>query len=78
MDIVCIKSSQNRYFVGQRLFELPELLSPWYVLEGFSLSHEEPLTEELFSRDILERVGKGFDFLLPYYRYFSALRAEGD
>ena len=25
MDIVCIKSSQNRYFIGQRLFELPEL-----------------------------------------------------
>ena len=25
MDIVCVKSSQNKYFVGQRLFELPEL-----------------------------------------------------
>ena len=25
MDIVCVKSTQNRYFVGARLFELPEL-----------------------------------------------------
>lgn len=25
MDIVCIRSTQNRYFVGNRLFELPEL-----------------------------------------------------
>lgn len=25
MDIICIRSSQNRYFVGERLFELPEL-----------------------------------------------------
>ena len=25
MDIVCVKSAQNRYFVGERLFELPEL-----------------------------------------------------
>lgn len=25
MDIICIKSTQNRYFIGQRLFELPEL-----------------------------------------------------
>ncbi|USF25271.1 hypothetical protein N510_000182 [Firmicutes bacterium ASF500] len=25
MDIVCVKSTQNRYFVGSRLFELPEL-----------------------------------------------------
>lgn len=25
MDIICLKSRQNRYFVGERLFELPEL-----------------------------------------------------
>ena len=25
IDIVCIKSTQNRYFIGSRLFELPEL-----------------------------------------------------
>ena len=25
MDIICIRSTQNRYFVGERLFELPEL-----------------------------------------------------
>ena len=25
MDIVCVKSTQNQYFVGERLFELPEL-----------------------------------------------------
>ena len=25
MDIVCVKSTQNHYFVGTRLFELPEL-----------------------------------------------------
>lgn len=25
MDIVCMRSTQNRYFVGDRLFELPEL-----------------------------------------------------
>ena len=25
IDIVCVKSSPNRYFIGQRSFELPEL-----------------------------------------------------
>lgn len=25
VDVVCVKSTQNRYFVGSRLFELPEL-----------------------------------------------------
>ena len=25
LDVICIKSTQNRYFVGSRLLELPEL-----------------------------------------------------
>ena len=25
VDIICIKSTQNRYFIGSRLLELPEL-----------------------------------------------------
>ena len=25
LDIICIKSTQNRYFIGSRLLELPEL-----------------------------------------------------
>ena len=52
-----------------------ELLAPWYVLKGFSLSHDEALTEELFSRDILAQVAAGYDFLLPFYRYFTDLCA---
>ena len=27
LDIICIKSTQNRYFIGSRLLELPELLT---------------------------------------------------
>lgn len=25
VDIICIKSTQNRYFIGSRLFQVPEL-----------------------------------------------------
>ena len=32
------------------------LLEPWYRKKNFSIVHEEPLTEELFSRDIAERL----------------------
>ena len=54
------------------------MLEPWYRLKNFSIAHEEPLTEELFSRDIAERLKKGYDFLLPYYRYFVTLDGDAD
>ena len=44
----------------------------------FSIGHEEKLTEELFSRDIVEHLKRGFEFLLPYYDYFLTLDAEPD
>ena len=55
----------------------PEL-EPWYRKKNFSIVHEEPLTEELFSRAIAERLKAGYDFLLPYYRYFVTLDGDAD
>ena len=54
------------------------LLEPWYRMKSFSICHEEKLTEELFSRDIVERLKKGFAFLLPYYDYFFTLEGDPD
>ena len=47
-------------------------------MKSFSICHEEKLTEELFSREIVERLKKGFDFLLPYYDYFATLEGDPD
>ena len=55
-----------------------EALAPWYTKKNFSLTHEEPLSEELFSRDIVKRLQKGYDFLLPFYRYFVTLDGDPD
>ena len=55
-----------------------ELLAPWYQAKSFSLCHEDKLTEELFSRDVVDRVKKGYEFLLPYYDYFAALDGDPD
>lgn len=55
-----------------------EILEPWYRAKYFSIGHEEKLTEELFSRDIVDRLKQGFEFLLPYYDYFLTLDAEPD
>lgn len=53
-----------------------ELLAPWFRLRNFTFIHEEALTEELFSRALLERLKEGYDFLLPWYRYLATLSGE--
>jgi len=55
-----------------------ELLAPWYQAKYFSIGHEEKLTEELFSREIVDHLKRGFEFLLPYYDYFLTLDSEPD
>ena len=54
------------------------LLEPWYRKKNYSIGHSDKLTDELFSRDIAERLCRGCDFLLPYYRYFSTLDGDPD
>ena len=52
------------------------LLEPWYQLRNVAISHEEKLGEEVFSRAIVERLQKGYTFLLPYYTYFQSLQGD--
>lgn len=54
------------------------LLEPWYRKKSYSIGHEEPLNDALFSREIVNRLERGYDFLLPYYRYFATLDADAD
>ena len=51
-------------------------LEPWFRARSFTMIHQDKLTEELFSRDVVERVKTGWKFLLPYYDYFVTL--DGD
>ena len=55
-----------------------ELLAPWYRAKSFSICHEDKLTEELFCRDVVDRLKQGFTFLLPYYDYFVTLDGDPD
>ena len=52
-----------------------EILEPWYRAKYFSIGHEEKLTDDLFS---VERLKKGYEFLLPYYDYFLTLSGEAE
>ena len=53
-----------------------EVLEPWYKAKYFSIGHTEALTEDLFSRAIVDRLKMGYEFLLPYYDYFLTLNGE--
>ena len=54
------------------------LLEPWYKMKSFSILHQDKLTEELFSRDIVDHLKRDFEFLLPYYDYFVTLDGDPD
>ena len=53
-------------------------LDAWYRKKSIVLIHEEPLTEELYSSALADRLAEGFAFLMPYYEYFSTLWTDPD
>ena len=53
-----------------------KLLEPWYRAKYFTIAHTDELTDELFSREIVNRLNTGYEFLLPYYDYFVTLDSE--
>ena len=55
-----------------------DLLAPWYQAKSFTICHSNKLTDELFSREIVDRLKTGFEFLLPYYDYFVTLDGDPD
>ena len=55
-----------------------KLLEPWYRARSFTICHSDKLTDELFSRDIVDHLKQGFTFLLPYYDYFVTLDGDPD
>ena len=55
-----------------------QLLEPWYRARSFTICHNDKLTDELFSRDIVYRLKQDFTFLLPYYDYFVTLEGDPD
>jgi len=53
-------------------------LEAWYNKKTIALIHDQPITEELFSRDLVERIVKGYTFLMPFYNYFITLDSDPD
>ena len=45
---------------------------------GTSYVNKRPVADEVFSRDIVDRLKEGYRFLLPYYDYFVTLDGDPD
>lgn len=54
------------------------LLDPWYQKRSFSLIHEGPHEDCIFSHDLADRLVEGYEFLLPFYQYLIALEGDPD
>lgn len=52
------------------------LVAPWYLKKDYSFCHTEPITSALYSHELAERIQADFDFLMPFYEYFSTV--DGD
>jgi len=81
--LVAPLGKQNEFVLDgpeySRKKEAPSLLTAeWYNRKTFALIHDEPISEELFSRDIVERLIQGYRFLMPFYDYFITLDSDPD
>lgn len=81
-DLMRKLNGQEEFILETEQYKRPrsaapsELVAPWYQAKNFSIGHEESWSEELYGHDIVERMKKGFEFLLPYYDYFVSLEGE--
>lgn len=48
----------------------------WYNKKSFSLIHNQPNSNELFSRELPDRIASGFEFLMPLYDYIITLDSD--
>jgi hypothetical protein len=48
----------------------------WYNKKSFSLIHIQEHGEELFSRELANRLIDGYKFLMPFYDYFITLDSD--
>ena len=75
-------NAQSEFTLGGDTYKRPkagapsELLAPWFQMKSITITHEDKLTDELFCRDVVDRIKKGYEFLLPYYDYFLTLPSD--
>lgn len=54
-----------------------KLLFDWYNMKSFSLIHQQPNGEEIYSPELAVRIAAGFKELMPLYKYLRAVGSDG-
>jgi len=70
--------SQDEFFLEgeeyKRVKVAPtEKTATWYNRKGISLSHVSPISDLVYSRELVDRIVEGYRFLMPFYDYFVAI-----
>jgi hypothetical protein len=50
----------------------------WYNKKSFYLIHTQEHSDELFARELVERIINGYRFLMPFYDYFITLDSDSE
>ena len=61
----------SHIFGGDDAKNADDALSGWYNRRSFSIACEREYDELSYSRDLLDAVKAGYEFLIPYYEYFD-------
>jgi uncharacterized protein (TIGR02453 family) len=54
------------------------LLAGWYNKKNWSLVHQEPISDVLYTPTLAERIFDGWKFLMPFYEYLSTVSGDPD
>jgi len=73
-------NGQDRFTLDGELYKRSKgdpgrLLAPWYDRKYLALSYESPADDALYDPAFADRLAADFDWLMPYFRYFTALNA---
>ena len=52
------------------------VLHPWYQKKSVNLEHTVPLDEKIYDPALVEELIRGYESLMPFYRYFNAVAAS--
>jgi uncharacterized protein (TIGR02453 family) len=67
-------------FEGEEYARKKEAPTPktaaWYNKKSFSLIHRQGHSEDLFARELADRLVSGYKFLMPFYDYFITLDSD--
>jgi len=73
--LIDLLNSQDEFILEGPEYARPkqaptEKTREWYNKKSFSLIHYGNIGEELFSRELTDRIVNGYKFLMPFYDYF--------